>query len=154
MPSSVSIRDLQESDISGILRLAKKAHRESSYAALDFDAGKVTMMMATWLANPDTHFCQLATDGPAIFAMYVGYLSQYYFGNDWVATDCLLYVEESKRGGVAAIALIRAFDAWAFDHGAAEVRPASSTGIKLLATQRLYEALGYTTVGHTFVKRR
>ena len=84
--------------------------------------------------------------------MYVGLISSYYFGKDLVANDCLLFVDKSKRGGVAAIRLIKRFQQWAFEKGASEVRPATSTGVQTEDTKKLYEALGYDTVGYVFRK--
>jgi GNAT superfamily N-acetyltransferase len=112
-------------------------------------------MAITWVANPEVYFCKLVTSQEnKIFAMYVGLISSYYFGKDLVANDLLLFVSQDRRGGIAAARLIKEFEDWAFANGAKEIRPASSTGVKTEETRQLYNALGYDTVGHTFVKRR
>ncbi len=127
-------------------------HAESNYSHLDYDPAKLDLMAATWLANPEIYFADIAICENKIFAMYVGFISEYYFGKDLVANDCLLFVDKSKRGGVAAIRLIKRFQQWAFDKGASEVRPATSTGVQTEDTKKLYEALGYDTVGYVFRK--
>lgn len=155
MPSSVNIRNMELNDFDQVICLAAEAHKESSYAHLDFDIHVVYEMARVWVINPEIYFCKLAeSENNKIFAMYVGYISSYYFGKDLVALDCLLYVDQSKRGGLAAVRLIKEFEKWAFANGAKEIRPASSTGVKTEETRKLYEALGYDTIGNTFVKRR
>ena len=155
MPSSVIIRDRKLSDMDQVLMLAEEAHAESSYSHLDFDPEVITAMGHTWIANPEVYFCKLVTSAEnKIFAMYVGLISSYYFGKDLVANDLLLFVSQDRRGGIAAARLIKEFEDWAFANGAKEIRPASSTGVKTEETRQLYNALGYDTVGHTFVKRR
>tara|TARA_S200002703_G_C3680696_1_gene209015 strand:- start:3 stop:470 length:468 start_codon:yes stop_codon:yes gene_type:complete len=155
MQSSVTIRDLKLSDMDQVLLLAKEAHSESSYSHLDFDADVIMAMATTWIANPEVYFCRIMVSPEnKIFGMYVGLISSYYFGKDLVATDMLLFVSQDRRGGIAAARLIKEFEDWGFANGAKEVRPASSTGVKTEETKQLYNALGYKTVGHTFVKRR
>ena len=129
-------------------------HSESSYSHLDFDDDKINEMGTVWLLNPEIYFCKIAENSDKeIFAMYVGLISSYYFGKDLVANDLLMFVAPDKRGGIAAAKLIKECEDWARANGPAEVRPASSTGVKTPETMTLYEALGYKTVGHTFNKR-
>ena len=155
MQSSVIIRDLKLDDMQQVLTLAEEAHGESSYSHLDFDPEVITAMAQVWVTNPMVYFCKLVTSQEnKIFAMYVGLISSYYFGKDLVANDLLLFVSQDRRGGIAAARLIKEFEDWAFANGAKEIRPASSTGVKTEETRQLYNALGYNTVGHTFVKRR
>ena len=148
------IRDFTKADLPYLIDLGKQMHAESSYSHLDFDEDKVTDMGDIWLMNPEIYFCKIAENlDKEIFGMYVGLISSYYFGKDLVANDLLMFVAPDKRGGIAAAKLIKEFEQWAKANGAAEVRPASSTGVKTEETMRLYEALGYKTVGHTFNKR-
>ena len=148
------IRDFIKEDIPSLIKLGRQMHGESSYSHLDFDEDKVNDMGQVWLLNPEIYFCKVAENNDKeIFAMYVGLISSYYFGKDLVANDLLMFVAPDKRGGIAAVKLIKEFEDWAKANGAAEVRPASSTGVKTEETMKLYEALGYKTVGHTFNKR-
>lgn len=154
MPSSITIRDMDMQDFEQVLLLAEEAHAESSYKHLDFDPEVVQAMATVWFANRNIYFAKVAVGEKKIFAMYVGYISSYYFGKDLVGLDCLLYVDPDRRGGIYAARLIKSFEDWCFSNGCKEVRPASSTGVKTEQTRGLYNALGYNTVGHTFVKRR
>jgi hypothetical protein len=86
--------------------------------------------------------------------MYAGYITEYYFGKDLIAQDLLLFVDPTKRGGLAAVKLITAFEDWAFAKGVKEVCPASSTMVAPERTAMLYNLLGYTNVGSLFKKRR
>ena len=148
----ITYRPFNLDDLPAMVELGRQMHAESNYSHLDYDPAKLDLMAATWLANPEIYFADIAICENKIFAMYVGFISEYYFGKDLVANDCLLFVDKSKRGGVAAIRLIKRFQQWAFDKGASEVRPATSTGVQTEDTKKLYEALGYDTVGYVFRK--
>ena len=148
------IRDFVSGDMPQIIKLGRQMHAESSYNGLDFDDDTVMELAEQWLSNSDVYFCRVAENNEKeIFGMYVGLISSYYFGKDLVANDLLLFVVPDKRGSIAAVKLIKEFEQWAKDKGAAEVRPALSTGVKVKETKQLYEALGYEAVGFTFNKR-
>jgi GNAT superfamily N-acetyltransferase len=148
------IRDFTADDMPQIIALGRQMHKESSYNGLDFDDDTVMDLADQWLSNPEIYFCRVAEDKQKeIFGMYVGLISSYYFGKDLVANDLLLFVVPDRRGSIAAVKLIKEFEQWAKDKGAAEVRPALSTGVKVEETKQLYEALGYEAVGFTFNKR-
>ncbi len=155
MPSlgTIEYRRFNMSDMPEIIALGSQMHQESNYRDLNWDEEKIYKMAEEWFVNEDYCFADVAICENKIFAMYVGFISEYYFGKDLVANDLLLFVDKSKRGGVAAIRLIKRFQEWAFSKGASEVRPATSTGVQTDDTKKLYEALGYDTVGFVFRKR-
>ncbi len=150
----INTRDITEKDVPIVVDLARQCHVESNYSALIFDPEVVTTLAESMLLDPSVRFCRVAEKENKIFAMYAGFISQYIFSKDLMASDLLLYVEPSKRGTLAAVKLMKEFEMWAFDNGALEIRPAVTTGIKIEKTKKLHEILGYTTSGHTFIKRR
>jgi GNAT superfamily N-acetyltransferase len=148
------IRDFTLSDVPEMIELGRKMQEESSFDGLDYDFDKLMALGETYIANPEVYYAKVVTHNGVIYAMYVGYISEYYFSKDLAAFDLLLFVHPDKRGGLAAVRLIKDFEQWAYENNAKEIRPACSTGVKSEMTRQLYESLGYETVGYTFRKRR
>lgn len=149
----MDIRDFTVEDIPVLIELGKKMHKESSFAQVSFDEMKIREMALHYLANPEQCFARVASENNRIYAMYIAYISDYYFSRDLAGFDEALFVTPEKRGGIAAIRLVKEFETWAKAKGANELRPACSTGCFSERTKLLYEALGYEVVGYTFKKR-
>ena len=148
------IRPFTLDDLPTMVELGKIMHEESVYRDLDFDAQKLIDLGHHYIANPERCWSAVAEVNGRIIGMYAGYITEYYFGKDLIAQDLLLFVDPTKRGGLAAVKLITAFEDWAFAKGVKEVCPASSTMVAPERTAMLYNLLGYTNVGSLFKKRR
>lgn len=149
------IRPAVEEDIPIVFALAKKMYEESAYGTFcSFNDKKSLALIQTALKNPDNYFLHVAEKDGAIIGMYGGSITDYYFSNDLMAVDLILYVDPNKRGGLAAVKLIQAFEDWAFSKGVKEICPASSTQIAPERTAQLYHLLGYEVVGNLFKKRK
>lgn len=149
------IRDFTLADAPKMIELGQMMHAESTYAGALYDPEKLMQMAKEWLQYPEWRFARIAEDDTGtIYAMYVGQISEYYFGQDLVATDTLFFVRPDRRGGLAAAKLVKEFEEWAFSRGALDIRPASSSGVEKERVRQLYEALGYEVVGFVFNKRR
>ena len=148
------IRPFTLDDLPTMVELGKIMHEESVYRDLDFNEDKIKDLALTYLANPERCWSAVAEVNGRIIGMYAGYITEYYFGKDLIAQDLLLFVDPTKRGGLAAVKLITAFEDWAFAKGVKEVCPASSTMVAPERTAMLYNLLGYTNVGSLFKKRR
>ena len=108
------IRPATEADIPKVHELSAGIFFESTYASVcEYSVEKVDQVIRTILANPDRWFLHLAESDGTIIGMYAGFLTEYYFSQDLMACDLALFVEPDKRGGRAAIRLIRAFEEWA-----------------------------------------
>lgn len=149
------VRSATADDLPALIALGAAMHAESAYAGFDYSSKKLYEMGLHYLAHPDTCFIAVcADDCGTIYGMHAGYICEYYFGRDLIASDLLLFVDPTKRGGMAAALLVRAFEEWAFAKGAKEVCPGSSTMVAPERTAKLYERLGYTVVGNLFKKGR
>lgn len=70
-----------------------------------------------------------------------------------VAVDQIVYVRPEKRGTKHGLLLIKAYEEWANDLGAKEVRLSIASGIHEEKSGRLYEKLGYNRLGSQFRRR-
>ena len=97
-------------------------------------------------------FVYIAIYNNQIIGVFIGFITEYYFGKDLYASDLTYYVDRTKRGSVAAVKLFREFETWAIKKGAKRINPATSTGINPERTKKFYERMGYTVTGHTYNK--
>lgn len=151
--SLTHIRHLEKSDVKLVVDLIHRLHAESNFSEVLFDKAHCAVNVEQWI-NHNGYYVQGAFDSNKnIFAVYAGYITQYYFSKDLVAHDFLMYVEPERRGGYTIVRLVKNFESWAKSMGAKEIRPGTSTGIKSEMSKKLYEALGYKFTGHNFMKR-
>jgi len=128
-------------------------HNESSFKSIGYDEEKLRDLGTSIINRPDVFFASVAEDeNKVILGMFVGVITEYYFSKDTMASDLLFYVDQDKRGALACLKMIKEFELWAKRNNAKEVRPATSTGIEMNRTAKLYSHLGYEPTGHTFRK--
>jgi len=124
-------------------------HQESHFKDLDFDPDKLKRLLMAFLHD---QFVQIAEENNEIIGVFIGFITEYYFGKDLYASDLTYYVDQTRRGSVAAVRLFRDFETWATKRGAKRISPATATGINPERTKQFYEKMGYTVTGHTYNK--
>lgn len=87
-------------------------------------------------------------DKKYVVGMFLGCISQSFFGKDIIASDTLLYVDKEHRGGFHGASMIKKFVEWSKLSGAKQIRPGVSTGDEVAS--KVYERLGFKNVGLNF----
>ena len=114
-------------------------------------------------ANPDKHVIKMLvkySDGVVFVAesdgklagFIAGMVQKYFFSLKERVTDMGFYVKPEFRGSSAAIRLIQALEQWAIKREVNDLYIGQTTAVEIEKTQRLYEHLGYRTVGFNTVK--
>tara|TARA_B100002019_G_scaffold37390_2_gene31279 strand:- start:2717 stop:3169 length:453 start_codon:yes stop_codon:yes gene_type:complete len=142
-------RPAEPGDIKEIIELGYRMHQESHFKNLDFDPEKLKELVAQFI---HMQFVQIAVHNNQIIGVFIGFITEYYFGKDLYASDLTYYVDKTLRGSAAAVKLFRDFETWAIKKGAKRINPATSTGINPERTKKFYEKMGYTMTGHTYNK--
>lgn len=155
----VSVRNATAADISTLVEMGRAMHAESPrYSRMAFSAEKVedlirSMVSSTLVTEPTGGALVAEKDGH-IVGMIGGYIASPFFTHDKVASDYAFYVvPEHRRKCRAAVALMRAFEAWAVEQGAVDIVPGISTMIDPERTLRFFEKLGYEKQGYVLIKR-
>lgn len=143
------IREATTADIPELLALGEAMHAESRYARMAWCTPKVCGLMDMLLATDDGLVLVAERDGVTIGG-FMGMVQEHFFSRDKVAVDLALFVEPSKRGGVVAARLLRAYVGWARARGAAMVQAGITTGVHVEQSARLYEAVGFVPAGQLF----
>jgi GNAT superfamily N-acetyltransferase len=147
------VRPAAHGDVGAIVAMGARMHAESAYSFLPYDAEKVRRCVLEHIAHPETLCAFVAVDGGAPVGMMGGYISEYFFCGEKIASDMVVYVEPGRRGTLAAARLIGAFREWAAARGAREICLGISTGREPARTGRFYERLGLRPVGGVYKQR-
>lgn len=149
----IEIRSANIEDVDWLVELGAQMHAESAYGFLPYDQEKVRRMITSYIDDPSTYCVLAAEHEQSIVGMLCGYLIDYFFCEEIVASDVAIYVDSGFRGSSAAPRLIRAFREWAVARGAREVCLGVSTGFEVERTGAFYERLGFTRVGGIYKQR-
>lgn len=123
--------------------MARLMHAESAMSRLPFSENKVRAR----IRHPNA-FCAMYRRGGEYIGGILGSLGQPYYTDAIVASDDAIFIKQEHRGnGIIVVRLIRAFEKWAIERGAAEVYLGVSTGINPDVALGLYAKLGYEPVG-------
>ncbi len=142
-----------DADRGQLLEMCRRMHRESRYAYLPFDAAKVEAAIDSYLGAGQQGCALAAVAGGEVIGVLAGYMTEYAFCSERVATDHIVFVAPRSRGTLAGVRLIEAFRGWARERGARELILGITTGVDTLRTGKLLERLGFEFAGGNFVQR-
>jgi GNAT superfamily N-acetyltransferase len=140
-------------DLDELVEMGSRMHKEGAYSFLPYDHEKVRQLIASYINDSETQCGLIAEENTRIVGMFAGYLIDYFFCNETIACDMVLYVDQPYRGSSAAVRLVRAFREWAIDRGAREICLSISTNIAQEKTGRFYEKLGLVHSGDVYKER-
>jgi len=144
----VYVRTFQVTDFPKLIKLAETMASESPYfKGSEIDKIKVTRLGYEIITSGSAYCGFVALENARIIGFFIGYCIEAFFSSQRIASDLALYVPQDERGGRAAIALIRRFEAWAKERGAQKITLGISTGITVDRTEQLYNRLGFETTG-------
>lgn len=124
-------------------------HEESSYSRLEFSEDRLREIFDLYLRDPNRVVFLGLMNGEAC-GLYAGYLAPYYFSRELVANDIAWFVVKERRGSRLGLRLLGAFEQWAKERGASEVRIGYSTDINPSAFDSLMLKRGYSRVGGNY----
>jgi GNAT superfamily N-acetyltransferase len=149
----VVIRRPTYGDIPVLIQLGADMHDESAYAFLPYDRAKVQALIVQYVEDSDSRCGLVAESGGCVIGMIGGVAMSYYFCDETLVADEVLFVTPDRRGGTAAARLIAGLQEWAADRGARELCLSVSTRVQSERTAKFYERLGFSHVGGIFKKR-
>ena len=133
-------------DIPALIALGAVMHQESRYRVLPYDEEKVRGLLSRMIEHEDG-LLLVAEKSGEIVGGFAGLIAEHWFSTSRIATDFALFIHPDHRGGLTAARLLKAFVAWAKEHGAALITAGITTGVHTDATTRLYQSLGFEPVG-------
>ena len=143
------IRKATPNDVAKLVGLAEAMLEESNFSGLSFDREKAELYFQG-LIKGNQFLIVSELDGEIVGGM-AGYLHTPFYSNDSVAYEDGIFVASNHRHGVLAYKMLSLFTTWAKCAGTSQIRPNVSTGKCGESADRLYEKLGYTRTGSTFL---
>jgi len=87
----VIVRQATLDDIGSLIDNCAAMHRDSAYSFLPFDREKVAREISACLTNPAAQCGFVAEDENRIVGMLGGYVGEYFFCTETVATDMVFF---------------------------------------------------------------
>lgn len=144
------IRDATLADIPQLVDLGRQMAAESPrYSRLPYSAEKLDRLFRHLVESPNG-FLMLWQDRESISGSMAGCVAEHWMSTALIATDFGVYVNSSRRGGVAAAGMIKRFIAWASAMGAVDTTLGISTEVNVEQTACFYKALGLRQFGLLF----
>lgn len=139
----------------GVL-LGKQMHEESVYRVMQYDSEKVMTLAVRALDATDEGLLVIAVsddDENDVIGFMFGSVSEAYFSHDRIARDYAMFVKNDKRGGIAAVRMLKAYESLAAKKGAVLSFLGTTTGVDAQRTLDLYNRLGYQQIGGVSIKQ-
>jgi len=124
------------------------AEEACEYAGLDLDLECAIANVSIAIHSPNSLVVVLISDSNEIVGFLWGVCGKSLpWTHELIALDQIVYVLPEYRGSFGSVKLIKAYEAWALDQGASEVRLSVASGIHEDRTAGFYNKLGYTHLG-------
>ena len=144
------IRPATHDDIEGLIELGRAMAAESpQFSRMPYSPSKVRAMLLSLIDNP-RGFVRVADEGGQLVGVMVGACTEHWACDGLAAFDLVLFVPTTRRGGIHAARLLRAFSDWSREIGAHIVTAGVSTGTNPEQADRLYLGLGFKRLGSVF----
>lgn len=138
-----------------VVKLAREMHAESvAHGDIPMNETKLLAQLRAAESLPDTVYFKLCVRGDEVIGGFFGLIVTLYFSDERAAMDRAWFVTKERRGGAAAVMLVRDFEEWAGSKGVTNFCLGQSTGVRTEVTAALYRHLGYNVVGVNTVKRK
>ena len=138
------IRIATPADLSAIVDMGHQMHLESRFKALPYSHDKVRNIFAQLIDGKG--FAMVAEKDGELIGVMGAVVMELWFSTVKVAQDFGLYIRPENRGGMDAVRLLKAYEAWAKAQCAMAAEMGINTGVKVEETGRLLGLLGYTQV--------
>ena len=135
------IRPATLDDIPRILELGVIMHASTDYASLDYHQERAGQFMADLIGGQGVVFLA-EIDGTVVGGM-AGAIGQRWFNADLFAYEIALFLDPSRRHGITAAKLVRAFIHWSRAQGAKQIEVGITTGRDVEAITLFYRSLGF-----------
>lgn len=143
------IRRFNPNDFVHVLNMGEAMHAASVYSHIPFSRNKCVDLFHRCNYDP-SHLGLIAERNGEIIGMFVGYVCDYFFSEERIACDLLLYVKPNKRGTFAGKMLIEEYKRWGVAQNALEVCAGVSAMTNNERTYALYQKCGFSEVGRVF----
>lgn len=146
------IREATHEDAEEIVSLGRRFVNESGVSWVGYDERDAMAYLGEFLGAPNKIVLVMIRDKKVV-GFFFGRVVPFLFNSRLLlAEEELWYVAPESRGGFGAAALLRRFERWATDKGAARISIGNTVEIAEDRYGQLVTRLGYTPYGRTYRK--
>jgi GNAT superfamily N-acetyltransferase len=127
-------------------------HAEGPLRKIPLDSSKLMLQLTLALSRPGMYLRAVVDDAGTLVGGFWGVIGLVYWSSEPIALDRALFVLPTYRGGGVARTLIEDFLGWARTRGVKFCMIGQSTGISIDETRKLYERMGFETMGFNTLK--
>lgn len=136
-----------------VIDLARLMHAESgAHFDIPFDESKLAAQFQGAVLMPDMIYLRLAVLGDEVIGGFFGVITEMFFSQERAAFDQGWYVKPAHRGGRATLLMIRDWERWGLERGVRKFNLSQTCDVKVGATRKLMEHLGYRIIGFNAIK--
>ena len=138
-------------DVVAVTDLCEEFHGLSYQRSVPFDWD----IMVEWVSDridDDGSLVLGAWSGSDLVGCVIGLTFVPPYSERVVAGDFIWYVRPEHRGGMVGVRLMKMFENWAVDAGAAQILTGATSGIKSERAAALLERLGFVPTGAALYK--
>ncbi len=145
----MTIRRAEKDDVEKLVELGKIMHKESVYSKYPFDQEHIKRYGDYMIENPDEFGVFFSEDSKGnVNAMVGGHITKMWFNPAVkIAFDLMIYSRPEKRGSIAVVRVVKAFEQWAKGVGASSVTMGVTAGINNDMAAKFLSAIGYDLKG-------
>jgi len=140
------IRETSYRDVFDCEKMMRDFHKESGQRDAEYDPQKVRRYFLQHIDSPKGLALVIEKNGE-IVGCFLGNLTRSWFSDAVIAEDSALYVKPEHRGGMNAMRLLKRYQEWAEENGAAESWVFVGAEIDTERTAKLFERCGFAKVG-------
>lgn len=128
-------------------------HEESWYRDFKFVPDRVDAVLHQCFTNPDWLALVLEEEDGRVVGFFCAVATEHFFSTDRYACDLAFYIEPEKRGGMIAVRVIKAYEAWCRIKQVVEVHIGISTDVDAARTAAFYQKMGFHSPAMGFRKK-
>lgn len=148
----MKLRLAHPGDTETLISLGRRMHEESWYRDFDYDDAKVREFIGLTLDNPAYLGLVLEREEQIVGFLWAAE-TEHFFGREKYACDIVFFIAPEHRGGMAAVRMVRAFEAWCRIRRVKEIHIGTSTGVATERTMKFYEKMGFHSPAQGFRKK-
>lgn len=147
----LTVRPARAEEVNDLVLMGLRFFSQSPYASItSFDADSARSSIDLMM---DRGVVLVADHSGSVVGGICGALAPLWFNQSvLVATEIAWWVDQGRRGGVAGVRLLQAFEAWAAEQGAAFVSLSDLVVHDHSTIGPLVQKLGYTLIERSHVK--
>jgi len=144
-------REARPEDLGPVMELCWGMHEETGYSRFGLNREKAEAFVSHVMDWGDG-FVGVAEEEGLVVGVIVGAIQPFWFSDELEASELLLYVLPSSRGGFVVKRVVELFEAWSVARGCSRVVVGISSGDYGDRKGRFMERIGFESIGGLYAK--